>query len=316
MVYDSQHPPEKRAVAANLAISCLKRKAWEDGDVLSTSLGFAEISCRFGPFSWCILHLMQLHEREGWDLQHGPKKLTTLPHLWKAYDQFREETGIQKMNPTICAKCHKKPRKGEKLRKCAGLCIDEKKPLYCGRVCQKAVRILFLPSVLLFHSTVSRTGTLIESGAKSRKLIATTTGPQTQNARIGNTMRTNLTNSTYLIRQCSTSRYKLDFLRYLLIIGLILGSSSLNSSRRSSYTLSVHSFRIMMQVPHPKPFPCQSAVLSSQKASLFDHFHGRYECASHFIVREKIATRSSPCHRAGTLFSTTCDQIFKDGVKD
>jgi len=134
VIGSSVHPPEKRAIAANLSLTCLKRKWLEDQGTYDSSTAFAlaEISCRFGFFSYCVLHLIQIYEGQGRDPQ------TNAPEdLWKAYGKYREETGYQR-TLQICVNCKEKPKGAVKFKRCAGLCTDKKKPSYCSRECQKA----------------------------------------------------------------------------------------------------------------------------------------------------------------------------------
>ncbi|KDR78327.1 hypothetical protein GALMADRAFT_1313297 [Galerina marginata CBS 339.88] len=63
--------------------------------------------------------------------------LLKFKHVWTAYEQFRDETGLQRPNSRSCATCNKKFAQRTRLKQCSGHCPKDKKPVYCSRKCQK-----------------------------------------------------------------------------------------------------------------------------------------------------------------------------------
>ncbi|CAA7262177.1 unnamed protein product [Cyclocybe aegerita] len=141
LIADDAQPASARAIAANLACTILKRKLLPsekqpsaDKFDLGKAFALMEISAMFGLFAWCGLHLIQLCERQG-DAPNWER--IAMPHLRKAYDTFREETGTQRMIFDLCSVCNRAPPPRVKMKRCSGHCPEDKKPLYCGRACQK-----------------------------------------------------------------------------------------------------------------------------------------------------------------------------------
>jgi len=96
----------------------------------------ANLSCECGLFTWNVLHLIQLYEREK---ENPETQLASLTHLWRVYAEYREETGIQRLTKNLCSECGKPPGVDMQIKQCSGECRKERKPVYCSRECQKAV---------------------------------------------------------------------------------------------------------------------------------------------------------------------------------
>ncbi|KAF8968831.1 hypothetical protein BDZ97DRAFT_1798329 [Flammula alnicola] len=79
----------------------------------------------------------------------GP--LAEFTHFWGAYHKFCEDTGLQRGNARRCAACDKKHERRSSLKKCAGDCPSEAKPVYCSRRCQKAVSFFQYSFVICFY---------------------------------------------------------------------------------------------------------------------------------------------------------------------
>ena len=137
VIRSEQYTPTQRAIAANLACTYFKRRLWDEGRLDSANaFVLADMSCKCGLFTWNVLHLIQMYERQ----KENPEvKLESATHLWREYAKYREETGIQRLTKNLCSNCGKPPGKDEQMKACSGDCIKEKKPVYCGRECQKAV---------------------------------------------------------------------------------------------------------------------------------------------------------------------------------
>ncbi|KAJ3509454.1 hypothetical protein NLJ89_g5210 [Agrocybe chaxingu] len=149
IIGDAAQPASARAIAANLTCMLIGRniqalekqgsteaEAADRIDNYGKAFALIEISAMYGLFAWCGLSLIQVQERRLDSERHADKnwleRLGT-PNLRKAYDAFREETGIQRMVSNMCSVCDKTV----KLKRCGGHCPQEKKPRYCGHACQK-----------------------------------------------------------------------------------------------------------------------------------------------------------------------------------
>ena len=137
VIQSGQYTPTQRAIAANLACTYFKRRLLDEGRLDSANaFVLADMSCKYGLFAWNALHLIQMYERQ----KENPEvKLASATYLWKEYAKYREETGIQRLTKNLCSNCGKPPGKDKQMKACSGFCIKEKKPVYCGRECQKAV---------------------------------------------------------------------------------------------------------------------------------------------------------------------------------
>ncbi len=189
-----KYTPIQRAIAANLACAYYKRRLWDEGRLDSANaFVLADMSCKFGLFTWNVLHLIQTYERE----KGNPEStLSTANDLWREYAKYREETGIQRMTKGLCSKCGKPPGKYEQMKQCAGDCMKEKKPVYCSRECQKAVSYSDYYEFKCIIS-INRIGLNTKNGASSRELRVKWIGQRILNERIGSTARNlNLTGST------------------------------------------------------------------------------------------------------------------------
>ncbi|PPQ82744.1 hypothetical protein CVT25_009298 [Psilocybe cyanescens] len=137
-VVQGDYAKAKKAIAASLICQCLKRRLLDSTQQFDTIEAFkwADLSCEYGLFSHCSLHLVLLYDRLGKaPLDRG--NFAKFTHIWTAYDNFREETGLQRPRSRYCENCYKKPRRRSLLKRCAGDCIPDNKPVYCGRKCQK-----------------------------------------------------------------------------------------------------------------------------------------------------------------------------------
>ncbi|KAJ3502345.1 hypothetical protein NLJ89_g8931 [Agrocybe chaxingu] len=136
-VYEGIFHQDKKAVAAS-AISYLfsnYRDPDSPQEPLSSrhfyaSIRFATESCRLGLFSFISVVVAEcaLHTGVRNDPESGIAR--PLQIILENFLNFKEETGYR---PTYCSQCGT----NTPLRKCAGPCDGVRKPLYCGRACQK-----------------------------------------------------------------------------------------------------------------------------------------------------------------------------------
>jgi hypothetical protein len=120
-------------------------------DLLAAAV-YANQSVELGLFSYTCLQLAFAYDARGID--HKKEPLNGLKAFWSAYDKHRLETGNQRPNARSCTKCDYSPSDMSLLKRCSGKCVIWKKPVYCGRECQAAVRqptALFIP--LMWFST-------------------------------------------------------------------------------------------------------------------------------------------------------------------
>lgn len=224
-VVQSNCPKEKKAIAANLICQTLQRRLLDRTLQFDTMEAFkwANLSCEYGLFSHSTLNLVTIYDRlEKSPLDQG--EFGKFTHVWKAYDHFREETGLQRPKSRYCANCHKKPKRGETLKRCSGHCRLDKKPVYCGRECQKEVHFhTFTYYHLVLMKFRDSIGPNINVGARLKLLRVIQNGRRTQNVKIGNTakMKPLLNLQTFQQTPNTRSIFLVDWSSF------ILGESSL-----------------------------------------------------------------------------------------
>lgn len=133
----------QKAIAASLICKCLVRTLAVDPEQFLGPEAFmwADLSCRHGLFTHTSLDLLKIydHGRRG---RQDRRDYARFTNLWNAYEKYREETGLQRPFSRHCANCMKKPPRRSMMKRCAGDCISDNKPLYCSRKCQKEVRTM------------------------------------------------------------------------------------------------------------------------------------------------------------------------------
>ncbi|KAF8968830.1 hypothetical protein BDZ97DRAFT_331645 [Flammula alnicola] len=139
-IAQGNYAKDKRAIAANLLCQCLTRNfilGRSGPSEYIATFTWAEMSCKLGLFTQASLHLAMIFDAKGDDVdREGPFAEFTC--FWSAYHKFREDTGLQRRNARRCVACDKKHEQRSMLKKCAGDCPSEAKPVYCSRRCQKA----------------------------------------------------------------------------------------------------------------------------------------------------------------------------------
>lgn len=135
------YPKDKAALAYNMLCYLYKKRFSHEAvlENLICVLVFGDLASSYGPFTHCVCTLACFFAPLK-DLE--PYK--TFESLWTSYDEYRERWGLMLPGQKCCAVCGTVPEKKRELKKCAGSCLILRKPLYCGKVCQKKVRVRFI----------------------------------------------------------------------------------------------------------------------------------------------------------------------------
>lgn len=132
------YPNDKIAIAHNMLCYLYKKRFSREAvlENLICALVFGDLASSHGPFTHCIYSLAcffaPLKDME-------PYK--AFMSLWIKYDEYREQWGLMLPGQKCCSVCGNVPQRRRDLKKCAGSCLIPRKPLYCGKACQKNVRI-------------------------------------------------------------------------------------------------------------------------------------------------------------------------------
>ncbi|KAF4611504.1 hypothetical protein D9613_003871 [Agrocybe pediades] len=137
-IINGNYPESKKAIAASLLCKCIIRTLPFDPENFLGEDAFmwADYTCKYGLFTHTCHDLLKLYnaDRRG---RNDPVCYARFTNLWNAYDKFCEETGLQRPFSKQCATCHEKFPRRSMLKRCAGHCFKENKPLYCSRKCQR-----------------------------------------------------------------------------------------------------------------------------------------------------------------------------------
>ncbi|KAF9005169.1 hypothetical protein BDQ17DRAFT_381423 [Cyathus striatus] len=142
-VAEGSFPLEKRAVAYSLISHISKLRLgfnFADGgkalkENLFNAFFYANRSCELGLFSVSALFLLRFYDSTKLEREQ------LIPYqqfdaLSQAYNQFRLQTGMQRLQARICTVCGNYPKQKSDLKRCGGGCPMAQQPLYCSRECQ------------------------------------------------------------------------------------------------------------------------------------------------------------------------------------
>lgn len=127
---------DKIALADNMLCYLYKKRFSRDAilENLLTALVFGDFASSNGPFTHCILTLASFFAPfRDIDPYRG------FTSLWEKFDDYRERWGLMVPGQKCCSVCGAAPKKMKGLKRCAGSCLIPRKPLYCGKSCQKKV---------------------------------------------------------------------------------------------------------------------------------------------------------------------------------
>ncbi|KAJ3492463.1 hypothetical protein NLJ89_g11230 [Agrocybe chaxingu] len=148
-VHCGPFPTEKRAIAASLITFLLlhgeplgpKLRDADPTDILRTvqhyraAAVFCYESCKLGLLSYICVIIGSLTSVAELEEDYGQN--TKIMYLNERYEEFKKETGYQPPKSHFCVHCGV-TQPFRMLQKCGGPCHHGRKPVYCGRQCQKA----------------------------------------------------------------------------------------------------------------------------------------------------------------------------------